>query len=70
MIDGVDVMSALEYLFDESTRKREDQRVVEEQERAEDKEKAAIEAGRTKRGATGRRDPQRMELMNCRRNFK
>ena len=22
------------------------------------------------RGATGRRDPRRMELMNCRRNFK
>ena len=48
---------------------KEEQRLVEEQERAEEKEKTAIEAGR-ERGATGRRVPRRRELTNYRRTFK
>ena len=45
----------------------EEQRLVEE-ERAEEKEKTATEAGR--REATGKSDPQRKELTNYRRSFK
>ena len=43
-------MAALEDLFDESIRKQRRTKLVEEQERAEENEKTAKEAGRRKRG--------------------
>ena len=43
-------MAALEDLFDKSIRKQRRTKLVEEQERAEENEKTAKEAGRRKRG--------------------
>ena len=49
IVDGVDVMAALEDLFDECMRKQRREKFVEEQHRAGKKENTTNEAGRRKR---------------------
>ena len=69
ILDSIYVMAELEDFLEMKAYENEDeQRLVKEEERAEEKEKTAKEAGR--REATGRSGLRRKELTKYRRTFK